>query len=807
MSRSNWLSTEAVRHRLTQTLRAAGLGLGMAALGMTPARAMLGFTPKDALAHAAASNADPSTQTLWPMLLAVSLNGIAQDEAITVLQGPGVFAIPAQVWNTMHLRAPNDPPILLDGQEFHSLNGMPGLHWRIDESSQTLMINAPATVFAGARMDFDAPTPITHATLPRGGYVNYDLQWQRNANSGSSRIGQAWRSGLIEIGGFSSYGTGRFTGLVRNDSMDTTALRLDSTWTVDVPDKLASLRLGDSISRAGAWGRAVRFAGVQWSTDFSLQPGFLSFPLPSMRGEAALPSTVDVYVNNSHRLQSQIPAGPFDLTDLPIVTGQGQVRMVVRDLLGREQVIVQPYYVSPSLLRSGLRSFSYELGRVREDYGLESNHYGRVIGSVTDRLGVTDSFTREYHAEAAPGQLTAGATGLWLIPSFGRTSLSLAGSRSSPGAGVMLSAGGERQNNAVSSSLQLSYNSRNFRQIGQQSDAGSPRISASGSFGGSWRGLGLGAGYVFQTTWDGERTRIASLNASRNLGSFGAIGFFFLRDLDRSSTTVAVSLTQVLDARTSAQATHTRTRDGANTSTLNSLSVQRSLPAGEGFGYQLSADRGDLQRSSAQGVWQTDKASFSAGLAHTADSNDVRLGVSGGVAWMSNSMFLSRRIEGSYAVVEVDDYPDVQVLHDNRPVARTDQHGRAFISGLRGYEPNLISINLGDLPFDAEVERQDAVLTPAAHSGTSLRIAVTRTLAASFRLVLPSGQPVPPGSDVTVAGQTREFPVGFDGKAFVSGLGMRTRVHARWQGGECGATLTLKADMDEVPELGPVLCQ
>ena len=42
--------------------------------------------------------------------------------------------------------------------------------------------------------------------------------------------------------------------------------------------QLASLRLGDSISGASGWGGAVRFGGVQWATNFSVQPDFVTFP-------------------------------------------------------------------------------------------------------------------------------------------------------------------------------------------------------------------------------------------------------------------------------------------------------------------------------------------------------------------------------------------------------------------------------------------------------------------------------------------------------------------------------------------------
>ena len=54
----------------------------------------------------------------------------------------------------------------------------------------------------------------------------------------------------------------------------------------------------------------------------------------------------------------------------------------MRDLLGREQVISQPYYASSLLLREGLIDDSNEIGFVRNDFGIRSNDYGRFVTTV-----------------------------------------------------------------------------------------------------------------------------------------------------------------------------------------------------------------------------------------------------------------------------------------------------------------------------------------------------------------------------------------------------------------------------------------
>lgn len=80
-------------------------------------------------------------------------------------------------------------------------------------------------------------------------------------------------------------------------------------------------------------------------------------PLPELSGSAAVPSTVDVYVDNAQRASRSVPSGPFSITNLPIITGAGTARLVVRDALGRETVSETPFYASSDLWLRDLQIF------------------------------------------------------------------------------------------------------------------------------------------------------------------------------------------------------------------------------------------------------------------------------------------------------------------------------------------------------------------------------------------------------------------------------------------------------------------
>jgi len=136
--------------------------------------------------------------------------------------------------------------------------------------------------------------------------------------------------------------------LGRNDpGLQSEWRRLETTWTKDFRDQNITLRLGDT-STVQLYGAEHVFGGLQLGTNFGLTPGFLSQPLPTLSGSANSPGTLELYVNNALRQVSNVPAGPFTVENFTQITGAGEARVVVRDVLGRESVIVSPFSAAPS---------------------------------------------------------------------------------------------------------------------------------------------------------------------------------------------------------------------------------------------------------------------------------------------------------------------------------------------------------------------------------------------------------------------------------------------------------------------------
>jgi outer membrane usher protein len=746
------------------------------------------------------AQAEDTAPAVDEVFLVVVINQQEQGVAFLLRSDDRLFA-GAQDLRRWRLHLPDTPPLNRDGEDFYALDTLAGLSYEFNQSSQALTVQAPPSLFDATRLkgtvtDFSAPTPASP-----GGFLNYDV-------SANHAQGRTSTSGLLELGGFAGWGTAQTRLLARDLNGKVTAVRLDTTWTRDQPLKVASLRVGDAISGTSSWGGAVRFGGVQWTTNFSTQPGFIAFPLPAVSGEAALPSTVDLYVNSALRMSREVPSGPFSIQDLPVTTGQGDARLVVRDILGREQVITQPFYATPRLLKPGLQEYSYELGFVRRNFGADSNNYGRPLAVGTHRLGITKQFTGELHGELLGHQQTLGLGGVLMLPAAGVLSGSFAASHSDRGVGGLLELGFQRQGRYVSFGANTQLASQRFAKLGLEPEALAPRqisqmfVNLATTDYGSFT-----ANYTQQAFRDRTGNKILTAGYRRKIGRQGNLTASVTRLLSGDAkTSFNLSFSLPLGNRTNASI-NTSAQPGREQA---SLQVNRSVPAGSGLGYRLAAGVGDSDRRAAEVSAQNGIGAYNLAVDQLEGEADFRGSASGGVAFLGGSAFLSRRITDSFAVVQVPDYSDVGIYADNQLVARTDADGNALLPRLRPYQKNTVRIEQADLPLDAQIDAIQLDAVPYFRSGLLLRFPVKRSRGALLNVVLENGEPLPAGALAEIIEDSDEenevFPIGLRGELYLTGLAVSNRLRVTWLEQRCEFILPYPESTDPLPHLGAYIC-
>ncbi|TWB30754.1 fimbria/pilus outer membrane usher protein [Nitrospirillum bahiense] len=760
-------------------------------------------------------------------LLEIVINGYPTGKIGEFVMRDGALFARLDQLRDLGLRLPPETPA--DAQGLVPLAGTPGLDTRMEASTQTLYVTAtderlvPALLLPAHQPQPPAGT-VQSAT---GATLNYDLA---GSTSGGPSGSQSLATGLFDLRGFSPWGV-ISTGLLARAGGTTgnngafQALRLDSAYVYSDPDSLRRYRLGDFVGGGTAWTRPVRLGGVQINSDFSMRPDLTTFPVPSVLGSAAVPSTVDVMVNSTRLFSSQVTAGPFQVPTLPVITGAGTVAMTLTDALGHQVTSRLPFYASSNLLSAGLQAYSAEVGAVRRDWGLQSNNYGRLTGSATYRRGLSNAVTVEGHVEGAGGLAMGGIGAAVNVADFGVLTLSAAGSA---GNGAQFSAGFQRMGEDISFNASITRANQGYRDIAaltgdgvahQQINAGlSFALGPYGSLALSYTGLDRDASatpltfYARDTLLSGTTVSVSpathahvlSGSYSAQVGSLTLAATGFHDFATGRSTGLLLTLTLPLGSRSSASAS----LGGGSSGLYGQLQANQSANETGDYGYQAYAAGGQQTHAFADLQYRAPWALLSGGMDHSGEETAGRAEIQGALSLLDGALFASTPINDSFAVVDADGTAGLHVLGENRPVGVTDGGGRLLVPDLRSFDANQLAIDPTDLPIDMDAATTAQTVRPQDRSGVVVRFPLRRAHGALLRLVDEDGQPLPMGSEAILDATGARTPVGYDGLAYVLDLSARNRLTVTLPNRRrCMAEFDYQDRPDDIPTLGPLLCR
>jgi outer membrane usher protein len=725
----------------------------------------------------------------------IFVNGEDEGAAIVLSNGDGEFLFDAddlKSWRINPAFADSLDHVIYEDKKYVSVSHAQGVTVVEDAKASAIRItfnpsDFQATVLRVNRAVAGDPTRSSY-----GAFLNYNF-------SAQSTQGHTTGGALLDANAFGPAGTASSDFLIRTDTTGPTTVRLDSYFEADNPTAVSTFRVGDSLTGASDWALPERFAGVQWATDFSTRPDLVTFPLQSLAGTASVPSTVELFLNQSLLLRQEVPEGPFAIQQFPVITGDGQLRMVVLNALGEQQTIDQPFYADASLLQPGMQSYSYEAGFERLNYGLLSNDYGGLLASGTDRLGITDNFTGAIHGEWRPGIQTLGVSAAMLVSTWGVLSSSLAGSHDLDGNGALFGLGFDHHDALFDFGFRAQVTSRDFNQLGLAPGMLSPSSMLS-----AYAALEVakGGSLAFNVTQQNQRNQpslgVEGMSYSQSLGAYGYVQLSVMHTRgEDGGMLVGMNYTCPFGSRSSA-ALDVQRQGGT---TQETVQFQQNAPYGNGLGYRLLAGLGPDSHGEADVTENTDTTSYYLALANTDGNNAYQANATGSVALLDGEVHFTRQIPDSFGVVRVPGYSGVRVYEDNQLVGTTDASGDAFVPNLRSYQANGIQIEQADLPLDVDVSSTSMTAVPYLHSGLILTFPVKQIDNTSYVLVRPNGAFVPAGSQAVYEGQT--YPVGFNGLVYVPTLAPSQTLMVSWPTGHCVTDLSKerRGKTDAMPRL------
>lgn len=736
----------------------------------------------------------------FTLLLDVTINTVRLSNIIRAEKlADGRVALPVSAWNEARLHISGEKLTLPGGIEGYLLDAIPQIDYTLDINKLTLMISAPAHAFeTGVYHDpIYEVKPVNDATP--GFYVNYDFTASQSTET-SLQYG-AFLEGVL----FNQHGSWVNRGFIRGDDHNPTSfIRTDTYWQTDLPSSMETLVLGDTLSSNSAWSRPIRFAGIRWSRNFSLRPGYFSFPLPSISGSAALPSTVDLLINNQRQQSTSVLPGPFSLVDVPTLTGGNEIQLVIRDLLGNETRITQHYYTSPRLLTKGLSDFAFESGFLRENYGTQSNDYSSVFAALSWNQGLSQTLSGGARLELQAQRQASGIELTGLISHFAIAWAAAAYSLTENEQGGRYVFGLEHRSLKGSGTLQVEYFDSDFVQLGASANEMRPRERLTLGVGqpvcfGATASLSL----ISQSQWQGDSFKLAMANLGFSLSGSIYVNMYANKQFNQEKGwSGGVNFIHPLGKQRTLSAGQIRNHNGDN---INSLQFRQSAPQGPGIGFHLRASDEPHQQFQSGATYNTNYGQVNADTNIGQHSQAIRLGASGSIGRLPGLAFATRRIGlGSFAVVKVGDLNDVPIYRSNQITATTNHQGLALIANLLPYQINYLTLDPSDLPFDVEIKGIKKHITPYARSGILIEFPIRRSRNALLVLSQPNGTPVPSGARVRANGLT--FIVAKRGEVYLMDLTPNTKITVHWPQGHCHLSLVLPIESQPEPRIGPLIC-
>lgn len=705
-----------------------------------------------------------------------------------------------------------------------ALRSIPGLTYDYHKEQQTIDINAPITALQTDVISAVQEQEVLDPDRSYGAVLNYNLDaiYQKQAGDTASHNLSALLDGRI----FSPFGVLRSSGVLRldggaDDGSD--FVRLESRFQYSNAKKRLTFIAGDLQSSAPTWARSIRMGGVQLRRDFSLRNDLVTQQLLSFNGAAAVPSTVDVFIDNNRTYSMDIDAGPFRLEDLPVQWGAGDAVIVVTDASGRKTSKSVSFFVSNRLLKRSVLDFSVEAGYARQSYGFASNDYGDdAVFSSSLRFGLTERVTLEGHVEAK-SDLKLFGIGLTTVP-FNIAEISCAIGQSEyqlqKAAFAQCSAATQIGKVSLNGSVQVAQTGfadlatatgADFLGTGVLTTDGSlleapTKQTAIGINMPSFGGGSFGLGYVQAERANSNDELVTASYGQQFGGGRGSFSFYGSHDLQSGDSRAGLGLSLTTGKRTYARATTTYDAKGRLSAGIG-LSRTISDQPGD-FGYN-----GDLQRNSFGDLSVRGRGEYvgrygkSALEVSTYDGTSrVNAQFDGAIATAGGAFALGRTVYDSFAIVDVG-ARGVPVSVHNREVAKTDFTGNALVTGLSSLRRNRVAVDVNDLPASLSLNATAMDVVPNIGAGVRVTLANKAGAAAVVILIGADGNPVDVGSVAYLNGHSDESFVGYGGETYFEGVEQTNTVTVQTETGSCSASFDLPISEEAVPVISKVVCK
>lgn len=678
-----------------------------------------------------------------------------------------------------------------------------------DTGLQALKLNLPSKYFYGVEADGLITQPMK---ANFGAFLNYEMHYDKtseNRNFGT----------LPELGIFKDNWILRNNAVYRNnkghDYEEENFVRLNSSFELDFAKSATKLIIGDTTSAYSALIHGVRFGGLSFGTDYTSRPDFVYWNIPSLKGSAVLPSTVDLYIDGVNIYQKKISPGDYNLQTGANIESAGTAQMVVQDVLGNTTVRSFPVLISSKLLKEGLNDYNVSLGKLRYRYDEVNSDYREFFSSAYLRRGVTSRTTLGASATYSDeikntGLLWTQAVNRWFV----LDSIFL-GSKTDEQDGYSAGLSVSRNFGKFNFGLSSRYATKDYRALGYEDEHIFPKFEnmAYVSFPNFPFFQNLNINYIEQTQYEtddpllrNDDRKMLTVGVSKEVTSnLMYTANYFQEFGDSKDSGAFLSVSYNFGGGKRVQADVGTNKSGGIRYIQNSFGEY-------GANYSIGADyRNDEVAFNTYGGLSTDVGDLMMSYIKSDSDYSFQTGYRGAFVWLGGQYAFTSFVDNAFALVKVGEREDIDVMRSMSPVAKTNKNGYAFVHDIVPYINYDISFDENQLPIESKVPNAAHRLVALRQRGYTINFPIFDTQQVLVKILDEQGNTFIAGSEVSIDTPEADiYPIGTDGTVMLYGLVDGTyKLTVRTSGGRsCQTTLVVPKKVEnQTPELKTLLCK
>lgn len=625
-------------------------------------------------------------------------------------------------------------------------------------------------------------------------FVNYQLsaQQSRNDQTGHNNSHDLYVNSGLNLGVWRLRSNNTF----RSDAKgDRTWSRAYTYLQRDLPGAHSQLTLGETFTPGDVF-RSVPIRGVQIASDMSMLPDSQQHYAPTIRGVAQTRARLEIRQNGFPVYSTYVSAGPYEINDLTLASGSGELEIILTEADGQVRRFTQPYATLTNLLREGVWRYSASAGRYNAPFDatddsmlwqgtlaigtrLNSTLYGGLmgndfyqaatlgIGKSLGSIGALSFDVTRSSAQTEPEKSQHTVQGMSYSVKYGksfetRTNLRFAGYRYSTEGyrdfteAVRERSADQRFRGSRRSMLEASV----FQDIGLYSS--------------------LSLIFSQENYWqldDAQRQFQLNFSSRFNTVSYSLYASQSLNDDEFNERQYGLTISVPLEFGRSTTATDDLRQ---NSGQLNHRAALSGRAQNGLLNYRASAASNESGRQSAELSlgYLAPFASLGAGITQGTDFSTLSLNASGALLLHADGLETGPYLGETSGLIHVPNIANVGLLNDSS--ARTNDRGYALIPYLHPFRINRVILDTDQLDPNVEIDNGVTQVVPR-------RGAVVKALfpARKVERLLVStrnqyGTALPFGAQISNADGHVLGIVGQAGQSLLSTVEGQQTIHVRW---------------------------